>query len=258
MANPCLPPEILDYVVDLLHDEPETLKRCCLVSKSWVPRTRMYLFADVRIRSATDLESWKSIFPDVTHSPAHQTHTLFVGCPWLITESDAEEGGWIQAFSGVKSLDVDNGGDYFYASAASLTPFYKLSPTLKSFRVAPIILPSPGLLDLILSFPHLEDLTLVGYDESGPNDDDPHWPQTIIPPTSPAFTGSLKLHVVEGVGNTVHQLLDLPNGLHFRKLVLLRFCAEDLRWMTELVSKCSHTLESLDITSALHRMSIYI
>ncbi|KAF9645264.1 hypothetical protein BDM02DRAFT_3073690, partial [Thelephora ganbajun] len=42
-----LPPEILDYIVDLLHDEPETLKQCCLVSKSWVSRTRKHLFANV-------------------------------------------------------------------------------------------------------------------------------------------------------------------------------------------------------------------
>ena len=32
MSN--LPPEILDYILDLLHDEPEALKECCLVSKS--------------------------------------------------------------------------------------------------------------------------------------------------------------------------------------------------------------------------------
>ena len=256
MANPYLPPEILDYVVDLLHDKPETLKRCCLVSKSWVPRTRKYLFADIRFRSASDLESWKSIFPDVTNSPAHQTDTLFIGCPRLITESDAEEGGWIRAFSGVKSLDVDNDDQYFDSSEVSLTPFYKFSPTLKSFRVAPVVLSSPGLFDLILSFPLLEDLTLVGYDESGPNDDEPDWPQTIIPSTLPTFTGSLELYVIEGVGNIARQLLDLPNGLHFRKLALSRYCVDDLRWMMELVSKCSHTLESLDITYAFRRMSI--
>ncbi|KAF9644805.1 hypothetical protein BDM02DRAFT_3066647, partial [Thelephora ganbajun] len=50
MSNPyhvCLPPEILDYIVDFLHDTPETLKQCCLVSKSWVSRTRKSLFADI-------------------------------------------------------------------------------------------------------------------------------------------------------------------------------------------------------------------
>jgi len=40
-----LPPEILDLIVDHLHDEPTALKACCLVSKSWVPRTWNHLFA---------------------------------------------------------------------------------------------------------------------------------------------------------------------------------------------------------------------
>ncbi|KAF9789198.1 hypothetical protein BJ322DRAFT_1000595, partial [Thelephora terrestris] len=45
---PYLPPEILDLVTDNLSDEPSTLKACCLVSKSWVPRTRKHLFASVK------------------------------------------------------------------------------------------------------------------------------------------------------------------------------------------------------------------
>ena len=45
-----LPPEILDLIIDHLHDEPATLKTCCVVSKSWVPRTRKHLFALVEFR----------------------------------------------------------------------------------------------------------------------------------------------------------------------------------------------------------------
>ena len=258
MATPHLPQEILDYVIDLLHDEPETLRRCYLVSKSWVPRTRKHLFADVELRSASDLESWKWIFPDVAHSPAHQTQTLFVGCPQLITESDAEEGGWIRAFSGVKSLDVDNGDQHFITSEVSLTPFYKFSPSLKSLRVAAIILPHPGLFDLILSFPLLEDLTLAGYKEPALDDDGSREPQTIVPSASPIFTGSLEFGGLQGAGDIARQLLDLPGGLHFRRLALARDDrAEALQWMMELVAKCSHTLESLDVAYSFRRMSIH-
>ncbi|KAF9644814.1 hypothetical protein BDM02DRAFT_3067122, partial [Thelephora ganbajun] len=50
MSNPYqvhLPPEILDCIVDFLRDQPETLKQCCLVSKSWVSRARSHLFTNV-------------------------------------------------------------------------------------------------------------------------------------------------------------------------------------------------------------------
>ena len=32
-----LPPEICDYIIDLLHNQQEVLKDCCLVCKSFVP-----------------------------------------------------------------------------------------------------------------------------------------------------------------------------------------------------------------------------
>ena len=44
MSTPSLPPEILDLIVGHLCDKT-ALKTCCIVSKSWVPRNRAYLFA---------------------------------------------------------------------------------------------------------------------------------------------------------------------------------------------------------------------
>jgi len=72
---PCpLPPEILDLIVDHLHDEPFALRAqleiCCLVSKSWVPRTRKHLFTHLTFddslveRSKSHIELWKRAFPD--------------------------------------------------------------------------------------------------------------------------------------------------------------------------------------------------
>ncbi|KAF9642570.1 hypothetical protein BDM02DRAFT_3105483, partial [Thelephora ganbajun] len=48
MSDPHLPPEVCDYIVDLLHNKPDTLGWCCLVSRSWIPRTRKHLFADIK------------------------------------------------------------------------------------------------------------------------------------------------------------------------------------------------------------------
>jgi len=258
MSNPYLPPEILDHVVDLLHNEPEALKQCCLVSKSWVPRIRRHLFAYIKFHSADDLGSWKRTFLDVANSPAYHAHTLFVGCPSLVTPSDAKEGGWIRAFSGAAALEVDGGAQYLRASEVSLTPFYKFSPTLKSLRIQYIAFPYQQVFNLILSFPLLEDLTLKGYYESWARDRDPRGPQTAILSSSPALTGSLNFHVRGGAGNTARQLLELPNGLHFRKLALSWDLVEDLQWIMELVEKCSHALESLDIIHHFHRMFLRI
>ena len=253
MTNPSLPPEILDCVIDLLHDEPDALNQCCFASKSWVPRTRRHLFADIQFRSASNLKSWKKMFPDAANSPAHHVRTLLVCCPQLVTMSDAEEGGWIQAFSGVTSLSVDNGDWYIDPPEVSLAPFYGFSPTLKSLRVRTIRLPHTQIFDLIHSFPLLEHLSLSGRTFAVGNDSNPHGPRTIVPSTSPSFTGSLDLAILGGMWSAASQLLELPNGLHFRKLAFLWDHVEDLWWIMELVVRCSHTLESLDIKCAFHR-----
>jgi len=261
MPNARLPQEILEYIVDLIYDKPETLKRCCLVSKSWVPRTRKHLFASIRFRSAGDPESWKKTFPDVGNSPACHAHTLFVGCPRAIVAADAGEGGWMQPFSGITRLEVDDGNLYI-SSRVSLNQFHRFSSTLKSLRVCYILLPHPQFLDLICSFPLLEDLSLRGHDDSLDEDeddeDDTHGPQTVAPSASPPSTGSLDLDVLGGLGIILRQLLHFPNGLHFRKITLSWDCEEDLQWVTELVARCSHTLESLDVTYGSCRTSIHI
>jgi len=257
MPNSCPPPETLDYTIDLLHNELDALKQCCLVSKSWVPRTRKHLFADIKFRSASDLESWKKTFPDAANSPAYHARSLLVGCPLLVVASDAEEGGWIRAFSGVASLGVDNGGRYIYPREISLAPFYGFSPTLKSLCVRHIHLPDPQIFDLVRSFPLLENLRLRGRNfEAVGNDGDPHRLQTIIPSTlAPSLTGSLDLAILGGVWTAGRQLLDLPNRPHFRKFACLWDYEEDLGWIMGLVVMCSQTLEFLDITCTSCRTS---
>ena len=126
MSNPYLPPEILDYVVDILYDKPETLRNCCLVSKSWVPRTRKHIFAKVKLRSEEDLESWMKTFPDPSNSPAYHTHTLvFRG-----TTTDPRAVGSIQKFSRVTRLRLAIPESL--EESDSLALFHKLSHTLKS------------------------------------------------------------------------------------------------------------------------------
>ena len=95
MPNAHLPLETLDYIVDLLHDEPEILERCYLISKSWIPRTRKHLFTDIKFQSADNLKSWKETFPDPLTSPAHHTHTLTVKCIRDLAAADAKPSGWI-------------------------------------------------------------------------------------------------------------------------------------------------------------------
>ena len=156
MPPPHLPAELLDHTVDHLHDTRFALKSCCLVSKSWVPRTRKHLFAKVTFKTTACLQSWKTIFPDPSTSPARHTKDLVVWCPELVSAADAEERGWIRAFSQVVHLGLDL--DW---PRTSLLPFHALSLALKSLHLDFSCFLIQRVLNLIHSFPLLEDLSLI-------------------------------------------------------------------------------------------------
>jgi hypothetical protein len=262
MSNPSLPPEILDYIIDLLYYQPETLKRCCLVSKSWISRTRKHLFVDIRFRTEKRLKLWKKMFPDPSTSPAHYAETLFIQCSQVVVAADAEPGGWITGFSSVVSLRVESRVSFANGSF-SLVPFHGLSPAVKSLRIIIPALPPPRIINLVLSFPLLEDLAVTtSFRMLTDNDDGSHKVLTAIQPSSlPKFTGSLELYLMGGMKRVTGQLLSLPGGIHFQKLALTCYHEADRLAVMALVEGCSHALESLKISDfcgvSIQRMRLH-
>ena len=244
MPSPHLPAEMLDNIVDLLHDAREALGTCCLVSKSWVPRTRKHLFAHVALSYPTRLRSWKTTFPDPSTSPAHYTRSLFIQFPCAVTPADAEEGGWIPTFSHVVSLAIS-----IEATNASvpLSLFHGFSPVIRSLRLASTTVAPSLTLDFICSFPLLEDVSLIAWfvDTNRTTTDDQ--PTSFQLSKPPALTGSLELSFVFGMGLIPTRLMSLPSGLHFRRLDLAWSSDEDISSTAALVERCCHTIEHLNI-----------
>jgi hypothetical protein len=140
-------------------------------------------------------------------------------------------GGWIRTFHNVVHLRLDrHSGDRL----ASLVPFYGLSPTVRSLCLTST---SNDVFDLVCSFPLLKDLSLVAL---SPGSDADGW---TTPSTSPKLTGSLDLRLIGEIRSATRRLLDLPGGLHFKKITL-SCINEDVELTTDLVSKCSGTVPS--------------
>jgi hypothetical protein len=252
MSNLHLPAEILDHIVDHLCDTEDALRSCCLVSKSWIPRTRKYLFADIRFHLVRDVLSWKKTFPDPSTSPAHHARILFIDGFAVIAAAEAEADGCIGSFSRVMGSEAgaDRTEPDFDQSAGPLAPFHGFSPIIKSLWVVVPTLPLSQVFNLIFSFPILEDLdvTLVEqYSNDGNGSNEDKMPTAVQPPSPPMFTGSLELCLSEEMEPFTRRLLSLPGGIHFRNLTLTWLHEEDHLLTTALVEGCSHTLESLDI-----------
>ena len=245
MSRP-LPPEILDLIIDDLHDQQAALLVCCTVSKSWIPRARRHIFSRLEFWEG-EFEYWMKDFPDPSNSPAHYIQSLMIFGTQLISAATADVGRpWIRAFCNIvhlhvdtRNLQPDDDGPLTFA------PLHGLSPTLRSLHLRPASPQHSEVFALLCSFPLLEDFTFntILY----PNRADEWKP----PLSSPRLTGSLELSVVnDGIGSIIHQLLDLPSGLNFRKIALKWICDEDLKAMTDLVSGCSGSIESLDVTDS--------
>lgn len=243
MSRPRLEAELLDYIVDFLHDTEVALKSCSLVSESWIPRTRRHLFAEIKFESACTLQSWTSMFPDPSTSPGYYAKTLSIGCPQDVIAADAEEGGWLQAFSRVVKLnvydDVDDGSDL--GSTVSLVPLYGLFPVLKSLDINVSSVAPSQVSGLIYSFPLLEDVLLTAHEGMRDDDDFDKRPTAV----SPAFTGSLRLHTRKGFLAIAGRLFPPPGVLRFWDLSLRLNNERDFGLATEFVDRCSSTVETL-------------
>jgi len=217
---------MLDLIVDHLYDDPTALGACCVVSKSWIPRTRKHLFARVKFNTTEfRIELWKKAFPDPSNSPAHHTRTLSIHDAPVIATAD------IHAFCNVVHLQLSN------MDRTSLFLLRGFSPAIRSLS---LIHASLGDFNLICSFPLLEDLELVTL---FPMKDEDGWN---TPLKSPKLTGTLDFKMFWRASSVTRQLLDLPGGLHFSKITLL-FSNEAAKSVTDLVSGCSGTLELLTL-----------
>ena len=259
MPIPHLPAELLDHIVDHLHDRKGALRNCCLVSKSWIPRTREHLFADIRFDSDVhgDPASWKKIFPDPSTSPAHYTKTLRIHYSGIITAAYVGADGWIGGFYNVAHLEVCSRGEHINEPEGPLVPLHGFSPVIKSLRLEYVALPPSQVFDLILSFPLLEDLIVNNDEHRSINyiDGADEVPTVVQSPSPAAFTGSLELKTA-GIKPFARRLLSLPGGIHFRKFTLMWSREEDITLTLALVERCSHTLESLDITCGPYGVSV--
>jgi hypothetical protein len=245
MSNGDLPAELLDHIVDLLHDSRNALKSCCLVSKSWIPRARNHLFASVKFTTGEDLQSWKTAFPDPYTSPACYTKTLHLKCPLAVAAEDREK-GWISTFNHVVHFKLDS----FEAPAGqfSLTPFLGFSPAIKSLHLIFDTVPSSQAFDLIYSFPLLDDLAVTSYDRWIDFDDQM---TSVLPLVSPSFAGCLELDLWFQMDFVASRLLSSSGGLHFRRLDFALNEETGASQIMALVEACRFTLQSLEVVSEL-------
>jgi len=93
-----LPPELVDRIIDFLHDEPKALAACSLVARSWTTTSRYHRFSWVRL---TSNEDWAKFDRLIKISPSMSAHMRGV----TIDVTGAHSARWMSVCPGFTSLE---------------------------------------------------------------------------------------------------------------------------------------------------------
>ena len=238
MSDIPLPAELLDRVINLVRvDSERSFKNCCLVSKSWIPHVRRYLFEAVVFDSPEKLRLWTDAFPDPSSSPAYHVKKLTVKCPQAIDDTDK---GFISTFRNVVdfTLYVRN------THAGVATCFHGFSTSVKILCVDADVLSASRIVNLACSFPRLENLSVFTSQQEGVDE------FAGQPTSSPPFTGKLSIRTKAGMDALIPRLLSVQGGLHFRTVAVVWYKEGDSGLTTSLVESCRSALKHLKVDSA--------
>ena len=94
-----LPPELIDRVIDFLHNDPKTLVACSLVASSWTATSRYHRFSRVKLICPND---WTKLDRLVELSP---TVVHYVRAVAMDLTNSAPPAKWTAAFTSFTSLE---------------------------------------------------------------------------------------------------------------------------------------------------------
>lgn len=76
-----IPPELVDAIIDELHNDRASLATCSLASSSWTPRARYHLFRTIALRSERSFRQFQALL-DLTPKIALYPRNLFINESW--------------------------------------------------------------------------------------------------------------------------------------------------------------------------------
>ncbi|KAF8529406.1 hypothetical protein JB92DRAFT_2696447, partial [Gautieria morchelliformis] len=72
-----LPGELIDQVIDHLHDDSPSLRACCITCRAWAPSARFHIFHDIIVPSAKRANALAAILETSPHiSPLVRSLTI--------------------------------------------------------------------------------------------------------------------------------------------------------------------------------------
>ena len=173
-----VPPELVDRVIDYLHDDAKTLIACSLTAREWVPSTRLHLFKRLDLLSTHQVAKFTELdgfAPDLLY----YCRELSVGandrledpCPWNTNETPPIViSDRIERLTSLRTLHFRG----FPSGVKGITaPFLGISEKITAITITNSSLKScHDLWKILRLFPNLERVHAsdLGYSSNGPGE----------------------------------------------------------------------------------------
>nr|GAT51075.1 predicted protein [Mycena chlorophos] len=281
-----LPNELCDHIIAELHNEPASLAKCALVSRSWVTASQRALFSTLHVNERNLSAVTTPVVRYVKHLHVHVWGDVQKAHQNRINRrqgasSEAEQHRHVLAlllpelhhFKNVSELTLDCcrwlaphkwNGAWTEPLAEAFPSLRKLNityPTFPSLHKLNITYPSfetlSDFIDLVAAFRHLQHLTIDGVDveeashEYSNEPQDPYSGTKTPPPTleSISYKSPHANHPFRGCGGGpfLHWLAEHPGP--FKTLRLSAGAEEgDVNAAVELIAAAAQNLEVLSLT----------
>ena len=241
---PRIPQEIIDEILD--HLTTDSLQSCALVSKSWVPSCRRYLFHTI-IFTTKNMNRWAETFPVPAQSPTHYVRDLrFSTSTFTLPRVISKYTPW---FTNVEKVSFFGEGMFDIVEpvwtpalphpVTSLTFGPEMTTTdpvrIQDTKVRLSVSDNADDFLLYGGLARVGRRTLLEV-------------ETIL---GGEFGGELRLFGKHVVGGVVDVVLEIPSGLHFTHLEV-RSRHECLLSTVRLAEACSKTLVRLSYRVSFH------
>ena len=244
MVVPNFPPEIVDRIIDMLFGDNKSLCSCLQVSTSWAHRSRHNLFANVELRSLSDLYGWfwTGLGPSSHRARSLRLSTkLSAGSEWMIPKKLAISRYDFTPFWNVKYLSLAD-LDLTPFDEESLTRYFgHFSNRLTSLRAERLTVHPDALLFFVCMFPKLDSLELDNLKMGRAR------VRSRIPATTPRLQGNLALK------NLRHNESSLIAFLAVLPIAFEYVCVEDCGFETpkllnDLFAACRETMKKVKVS----------
>jgi len=159
-TNSKLPPELIDLIIDYLHNDPHSLSTCSLVHRTWIPSARYHKFFALAIK-LDRVDSFRSLLESSPEIAQYVVRlNIYPNEPWTtrVHLDNRTIDLMLEQLTSVRHLDID--GHILPEEEIDTTSTLPRS-RIESLSVQRCIIDSiPTLLRLISSFPQTKILSI--------------------------------------------------------------------------------------------------